>query len=208
MKSKKKKNNLVKYCFFFYKFLIFNLIPNGCKNCTFLKRHTPTFFIFSAKIALFFVHIFKNLTQKNFGGDDKNSWILRKQHFFCIWIFYFRKNKMKVGFGYEKSSFLRDKYWNCGPKMFAGDDKNSWNSAKTALFPLFGLCVIHMPHLCFLKEIHRWEKIRWNFYENQTQKTKFLEEIAAKIAQKSNTKNKMFGEKWGENRTFWKKNIF
>jgi len=30
--------------------------------------------------------------------------------------FYSRKNKMKVGFGYEKSRFSRDKYGNCGPK--------------------------------------------------------------------------------------------
>jgi hypothetical protein len=44
--------------FFFYKFLIFNLAPNGCKNRTFLKRHTSTIFIFSAKIVLFFSHIY------------------------------------------------------------------------------------------------------------------------------------------------------
>ena len=58
--------------------------------------------------------------------------------FFGIWIFYSTKNKMKVGFGYEKSSFSRDKYGNCGPKFFLGGDKNSWNSAKTALFPFWG----------------------------------------------------------------------
>ena len=40
--------------------------------------------------------------------------------FFCIWIFYFRKNKMKVDLGYGKSSFSRDKYWNCGSKIFWG----------------------------------------------------------------------------------------
>jgi len=48
----------------------------------------------------------------------------------------------------------------------------------------------------------RREKIRGNFYENQTQKTNFWEKIAAKIAQKSNTKNKIFGGKYCENRTF------
>jgi hypothetical protein len=40
---------------------------------------------------------------------------------------------MKVGFGYEKSRFSRDKYGNCGPKVFGG------TIAKTALFLLFGI---------------------------------------------------------------------
>jgi hypothetical protein len=57
------------YCFFFYKFLIFNLTPNGCENRTFLKRHTPTFFIFSAKIAFFFLsHSQKYYPKKYLGG--------------------------------------------------------------------------------------------------------------------------------------------
>ena len=43
--------------FFFYKFLIFSLILNSYENRTFLKRHKPTFFIFSAKIALSCPHI-------------------------------------------------------------------------------------------------------------------------------------------------------
>jgi hypothetical protein len=30
---------------------------------------------------------------------------------------------MKVGFGYEKSRFSRDKYGNCGPKVFGGTIK-------------------------------------------------------------------------------------
>ena len=130
--------------------------------------------------------------------------------FFCIWIFYFRKNTMKVDFGYGKSSFSRDKYWNCSPKILGEDDKNSWNSAKTALFPLFGLCVIHIPHLFFLKKMPHGdgEKIQGKFLRKSNTKNKFLEEIAAKIAQKSNTNNKIFGGKCCENRTFWKKNIF
>jgi hypothetical protein len=133
------------YCFFFYKFLIFNLTPNGCENITFLKRHTPTFFIFSAKIALFFHIYLKILPKKTIGGTIKTHEILQKRHF---------------------------------------------------------LGLIHISHLCFLKQMPRREKIRGNFYENQTQKTNFWEKIAAKIAQKSNTKNKIFGGKYCENRTF------
>ena len=77
---------------------------------------------------------------------------------------------MKVGFGYANSTF----------------------------FPFWAMCHTYSP-LCFLKQMPRREKIRGNFYENQTQ---ILEEIAAKIAQKLNTQNKLFGGKYCENRTF------
>jgi len=99
---------------------IFNLTPNGCENRTFLKRHTHTHTpIFSAKIALFF-HIFKNITRKKIGRDDKNSWNSAKKGLFLHTNFYFRKIKIKVAFGYEKSSFSRYNYENCGPKFFGG----------------------------------------------------------------------------------------
>jgi hypothetical protein len=90
------------YCSFFSddKFLIFNLTSNGCENCTFFETiHTPTLFIFSAKIALFFFYIFKNITQKTILGIKTHE-ILRKQHFVSAYEFFIsKKNKMKVGFG-------------------------------------------------------------------------------------------------------------
>ena len=78
-----------------------------------------------------------------------------------------------------------DKYKNCGPKKHFGDDKNSWNSAKTALFLLFGLYVIHIPHLCL------------NFYENQTQKTNFWRKLLRK-SHKNQTQQK---------KNFWRKTL-
>jgi hypothetical protein len=77
--------------FFFFLQIFINFTPNGCKNLSFLKRHTPTVFIFSAKIALFFSHIFKNNTQNKFWGTIKTHDILRKQHFFLHMNFLFHK---------------------------------------------------------------------------------------------------------------------
>jgi hypothetical protein len=33
-----------------------------------------------------------------------------------------KTKKMKVGFGFEKSSFSMDKYGNCGPNVFFGGE--------------------------------------------------------------------------------------
>ena len=98
--------------------------------------------------------------------------------FFCIWIFYFRKNKMKVIFGSENSSFSGSKY-----------GKNLWPKPRVHL----AMCCTYFPCLIF---------------QANAPQGKFFGEIAAKIAQKSNTKNKIFGGKWCKNRTFWNKNIF
>jgi len=80
--------------FFFYKFLIFNLAPNGCENRTFLKQHTPTFFIFSVKMALFFHIYLKTAGQNYFFGQlffIKTHEILRKKGFFLDLNFVFQK---------------------------------------------------------------------------------------------------------------------
>ena len=69
-----------RYCFFFYQFLIFNLIPNGCENRCFLKQATPTFSLCSANIALFSAY--------------------------CI--FFFIKNKMKVSFWLRQKQFSEE----------------------------------------------------------------------------------------------------
>ena len=124
--------------------------------------------------------------------------------FFYIWIFYFRKNKMKVGFGCEKSWEEIRKLW--AKIIFLVSYKNSWNSTKTAFFqgantvkifspnpaftPLFGLCFVH---IWFLKKMPSREiffgKLLWKSHKNQTQKTKFLEENATKIVLFERKKN-------------------
>jgi len=60
-------------------------------------------------------------------------------------------------------------------------------SPNPAFTSLFGLCVVRIPHIYLLSKCPAG---------------KFFGEMAAKIAQKSNTKNKIFGGKCCENRTF------
>ena len=87
----------------------------------------------SAKTALFLDLNF--LFQKKY--SESRFWRLvlatKTALFFCIWILYFRKNKMKVSFGCKKSSFW-EKTATAVQKYFFVNDKNSWNSSKTALF--------------------------------------------------------------------------
>jgi hypothetical protein len=129
MKSMQKQivmsSNIV---FFFYKFLIFNLTPNDCENRTFLKRHTctPTFFIFSAKIALFFFRYLKILPKQKFGGMIKFHEILRKQHFFlhmnCLLQ---EEKKRKSVFASKKAVFQWSNTKTTVQKILGrGDDKN------------------------------------------------------------------------------------
>ena len=57
-----------------------------------------------------------------------------------------------------------------------------------------------IPHLCFLKQMSRREKISGNFYENQTENTNFGGNCCENRT-KIKHKNKIF-EKCCENRTF------
>ena len=108
----------------------------------------------------FFKEQILRLWAKMFGGDDKNSWNSAKTVLFFAYEFFVRKNKMKVGFGCEKSSFLGGNTETAAKIIFLVSYKNSWNSTKTALFQeantvkifspnplftrLFGLCVAHI----------------------------------------------------------------
>ena len=95
----------------------------------------------AAKIALFwndthtnFFHIFCENRTFFFIYLKSWFWIYENSSFFRIWIFYFRKNKMKAGFDCEKNRFLVRNTETAGQNYFFVNDKNSWNSAKTALF--------------------------------------------------------------------------
>ena len=83
---------------------------------------------------------------------------------------------MKVSFGYEKSSFSGKKY---------GQDPCVPLAQPPRLLFHFGLCVIHILHVCFLKQMPRRQKFGKKLlrksHKNQTQKIKFLEQNAAKI---------------------------
>jgi hypothetical protein len=100
------KENLL---FFFYKFLIFNLTPNGCENRTFLKRHTPTFFhIFCQNRAFFFLtyRYLKILPQKSL-GDDKNSWNSAKTALFSAYEFFISEKKNVSRFWLRNKLFFK-----------------------------------------------------------------------------------------------------
>ena len=128
--------------------------------------------------------------------------------FFCIWIFYSRKNKRKVGFGSGKSSFSKDKYGNCWPKLFFWSAikiheiirKHQFRREPIRLKSLaqtprslhclgFVLYIYIFPMSDFLSKCLKGIFFLGNCCENRT-------------------KNKMFGEKCCENRTFWKKTFF
>ena len=93
--------------------------------------------------------------------------------FFCIWIFYFRKNKIKVGFGYEKSSFSRDKYWNCGPKIFGGTIKTHEILRKQYFSAFFGYVSYIFPISDFFSKCPARKKIKGNFTKNKHKKQIF-----------------------------------
>jgi hypothetical protein len=107
--------------------------------------------------------------------------------------FLFQKNKMKVGFGCEKAVFWK-KYGNCRPKLFfwsaikihettvfQGANMVKIFSSTPAFTPLFGLCFVHIYSMSdFLKNAPQG-KILGEIAAKIAQKTKFLEENAAKI---------------------------
>jgi hypothetical protein len=56
---------------------------------------------------------------------------------------------MKVGFGYEKSRFSRDKYGNCSPKVFGGTIKTHEILRKQHFFFLLGYMLYIFPISAF-----------------------------------------------------------
>ena len=72
--------------------------------------------VLASKKAVFWEEIRKLLAKIIFLWTIKTHEILRKQHFFWIWSFYFRKNTVKVGFGYrfwlrKKAVFFLHNIW-------------------------------------------------------------------------------------------------
>ena len=110
---------------------------------------------------------------------------------FCTWILYFRKNKMKANFGCETNSFLAGNtatagqncfFVNCRYKTyeilrkqrFFREQIRSKPSARTPRLPPFLRYMVYIfPMSYFLSKCPAGKKIRWNFYENQTQKQIF-----------------------------------
>ena len=123
--------------------------------------------------------------------------------FFSIWIFYLKKNKMKVDFGPEKSSFQGTNTETAVQFFFflGGTIKTHEILRKQHFSPFLGYVSYIFPISAFLSKGPAWKKFRG--YENQTN---FWRKLLRKS--QKHKKQKMFGGKCCENRTFWKKNIF
>ena len=118
---------------------------------------THQLFSYFLRKSHFFLHIFKNCWPKLFFWSSysiKTHEILQKTALFSRSEFFISKNTVKVGFGYENSSFFgmwifyfrksvlaakKAVFWEEIRKLrakiiFLVSYKNSWNSTKTALF--------------------------------------------------------------------------
>ena len=115
---------------------------------------------------------------------------------------------MKVSFGYEQSSFSRDKCGNCGPKLFGGTIKTHEILQKQHFFPFLGYVSYIFSISAFLSKCTAGKKIRGNFYENQTQKSNFWRELLRKSHKNQTQKTKFLEENAAKIVLFEKKNIF
>ena len=149
----------------------------------------------TTKKAVFWGEIRKLLAKIIFFVNDKNSWnsektalflnlnflflkiqwklvlATKKSNLFCIWIFYFRKNKIKVSFGCKNSSFSGRKY-----------GKNLWPKPRVHS-PFLAMCCTYSPCLIFKQMPRRenfWGKLLRKSHKNQTQKTKILRKMLQK----------------------------
>ena len=124
---------------------------------------------------------------------------------FCIWIFYFRKNKMKVSFGYEKKQFFGDKYGNCWQKLFFcelaiktyeilrkqqfyREQRRSKSSAQTPRSLHFLGYVLHIytfPMSDFLRKCPAGEQFWGNCCDNRTKIKHKKQNFCRKMLQKS-----------------------
>ena len=156
--------------------------------------HT-NFFSYFLRKSHFFFYIFKNIYAQKKLGDDKNSWNSAKTALFSAYEFFIsEKIKWKSVLATKKAVFQGTNTETAVQKFLGGDDKNSWNYAKTALSPLFGLYVIHIPHLCFLSKCPAGKKLRGNFHKNQTQKTNFWRKLLRKSHKNQTQKTKFWRE--------------
>ena len=80
---------------------------------------THQLFSYFLRKSHFFFHIFKNITEKKVWGDDKKLMqFCKNSTFFCIWIFYSRKNKRKVGLWLWKKQFFKGQIRKLRSKCF------------------------------------------------------------------------------------------